>query len=118
MVRIASDTDVYHALADPTRRRMLNLLAERERPVMELVSAFDMSQPSVSEHLRILRQVGLVNTRPLGRQRIYSLDAVPLKEVAEWVSFFEQFWEEKLAALGRYLAKSRPVSTGISMEID
>lgn len=118
MVRIASDTDVFHALADPTRRQMLHLLAERDRPVMDLVGSFNMSQPSISEHLRILRRVGLVRTTPAGRQRIYSLEPMPLKEVADWVAFFNHFWDEKLQALGRYLSRTRRVNTGISLEID
>lgn len=97
--------DVYGAVADPTRRRMLDLLAERERPVMDLVSHFDMSQPSVSEHLRVLREAGLVTARKEGRQRIYSLDASPLKELSQWIKAYERFWDEKLNRLEKYLEK-------------
>jgi DNA-binding transcriptional ArsR family regulator len=90
-------------VADPTRRRILELLAERERPVMELVSRVGISQPSVSEHLRILRGCGLVRARPEGRQRVYFLDAGPIRDLTEWLSIFERFWEDRLDRLGTLL---------------
>ena len=105
MVRWASSSDVFLAVADPTRRRLLDLLAERERPVMELVEHFDISQPSVSEHLRVLREAGLVAARREGRRRVYHLDALPLKELSDWVKMYERFWKDKLDRLGRYLHK-------------
>lgn len=102
---VSAAGDVYSAVADPTRRRMLDLLAERERVVMDLVSHFDISQPSVSEHLRVLRGAGLVEVRKQGRQRIYSLDATPLQGLSEWVKLYERFWEERLGRLEKYLRK-------------
>jgi len=105
VVRNWASSDVFQAVADPTRRRMLALLAERERPVMDIASHFDMTQPSVSEHLRVLRDAGLVEARKQGRQRVYRLDATPLQGLAEWVRGFEEFWNVKLDRLGRYLRK-------------
>ena len=99
--------DVFQAIADPTRRRMLGLLAERERPVMELVDHFDITQPSVSQHLRVLRDVGLVSIRKAGRQRIYQLNSGPIRNVADWVRQFERFWDERLDRLEGYLAGQR-----------
>jgi len=84
---------------------MLDLLAEHDRPVTDLVEHFDISQPSVSDHLRVLREAGLVAARREGRKRVYRLDASPLKELADWVKEFERFWTEKLDGLGRYLRK-------------
>ena len=103
---------------------MLDLLAERERPVMELVEAFHISQPSISEHLRVLRDAGLVERTKLGRQRIYRLRPMPMKELADWVAAFQCFWTQRLDALGEYLDRTpQPTaphaqSRGISMEID
>lgn len=105
MAQGAADSGVFLAVADPTRRRMLKLLSEHERPVMELASHFDMTQPSVSEHLRVLREAGLVEVRKEGRQRIYRLDASPLKGLADWVKEFERFWDERLNRLEKYLRK-------------
>ncbi len=107
MVRWAASCDVYHAVADGTRRRMLDLLAERERPVMELAAFFDITQPSVSEHLRVLREAGLVTVRRDGRRRIYRFEPDPLKELSDWVKEFERFWNERLDNLGKYLQRKK-----------
>lgn len=96
---------VFKALADPTRRAMLNLLRESDRSASELALPFDMSQPAISQHLRILRDAGLVAARRSGRQQVYSLDPAPLKEVYDWLGHFERFWDRKLDALGAYLEK-------------
>jgi DNA-binding transcriptional ArsR family regulator len=76
---------VYRAISEPTRRRILDLLAERERPVKELATGFRMSQPSLSQHLRVLRDAGLVRVRRQGRMRVYSVDPGPLRGVYDWV---------------------------------
>jgi DNA-binding transcriptional ArsR family regulator len=94
---------VFLAIADPTRRRMLELLRGDERPATELARSFRISQPSVSQHLRVLREAGLVRTRRVGRQRIYRLRPRKLKLVVDWVSYFDKFWDERLSALGKYL---------------
>jgi DNA-binding transcriptional ArsR family regulator len=100
-------TDVFHAIADPTRRQMLDLLAQGEASVTRIVGAFDISQPSISGHLQILREVGLVAVRRDGRQRLYRLSPQPLRDVADWVAHYDKFWDEKLDKLGQHLEKRR-----------
>jgi DNA-binding transcriptional ArsR family regulator len=95
--------DVYQAIADPTRRRILELLAEGERPVKELMAPFAVSQPAISQHLRVLRHAGLVQERREGRHRRYSLTAEPLRDVADWVDHYREFWQRRLNALDAYL---------------
>lgn len=96
--------DPYSALADPTRRRILTLLSDRERSVGDLVRSFDVSQPAISQHLKVLRSAGVVRVRKDGRQRMYSVDFQRLKHVHDWISQFESFWERKLDALAEHLA--------------
>ena len=105
MSRRSAAADVFLAIADPTRRRMLQMLRGDERPATELARAFRISQPSVSQHLRVLRDAGLVRARRSGRQRIYQLRPRKLKVVVDWVAYFDKFWDEKLSALGTYLDK-------------
>jgi DNA-binding transcriptional ArsR family regulator len=95
--------DVFSALASPVRRSLLELLAERPQTVNELAAQFAMRRPSVSEHLRVLKDCGLVREQRAGRHRVYDLDARPLKQVAEWVHPFERFWRERLHALADLL---------------
>jgi DNA-binding transcriptional ArsR family regulator len=95
--------DVFQAIADPTRRRILELLAESERPVKELSAPFQMSTPAISQHLRVLREAGLVHERREGRHRRYRLDPEPLRDVADWVGRYQRFWQHRLRALERYL---------------
>jgi DNA-binding transcriptional ArsR family regulator len=83
---------VYRAISDPTRRRILELLAEAERPLKDLVRRFRMTQPALSQHLRVLRESGLVRVRRQGRLRVYSLDAAPLRDIHHWLSRYEAFW--------------------------
>ena len=97
---------VFRAVADPTRRRVLGLLADGERSAGELHGPFTISQPALSRHLRVLREAGLVSERRLGRQRIYSLRAEPLRAVHDWVSHYERFWLERLERLGAYLDRN------------
>lgn len=106
-MRPRADADIFNALADPTRRRILDLLGQGERTVGELAGEFDVSQPAVSQHLRVLREAGLVHWERAGRSRRYSLNPTPLKDVYDWVAFFGRFWDEKLTALGRYLEKRK-----------
>ncbi len=95
--------DAFRAIGDPTRRAILDLLSERERSVSELVERFHISQPALSQHLRVLRDAGLVEPRKDGRRRVYRVEAAPLRAVYDWVAHYERFWDEKLGALGRYL---------------
>ncbi|AKF03190.1 ArsR/SmtB family transcription factor [Sandaracinus amylolyticus] len=98
-------SDPFRAIADPTRRAILDVLAEGERSVSELCACFDVSQPAISQHLAVLRDAGLVVVRAEGRQRIYALHADPLREVHDWSSHYERFWSTKLDALGAVLAR-------------
>lgn len=95
--------DVFRAIGDPTRRAILDALAGGERSVNELVARFDQSQPAISQHLKVLRDAGLVTPRKDGRRRLYRVEAGPLREVYDWVAHYERFWDAKLGALGRFL---------------
>jgi DNA-binding transcriptional ArsR family regulator len=100
--------DVYFAISDSTRRGLLLRLAkEGARNVTELVEPFSMSQPAVSKHLRILREAGLVRSRKQGRLRLYEIEGRRLRQVYDWVSLFEKYWDEKLDALGEYLDRKK-----------
>lgn len=95
---------MFEVLAEPNRRRLLDLLLAEERTVGELVAALDMSQPAVSKHLRVLREAGLVEARVDAQRRIYRLRAEPLADVDAWLAPYRKFWRGKLAALHRHLA--------------
>ncbi len=99
MPRAATTTDAFNAIAEPRRRQILDLLAQGERPVGDLVVQLDLAQPLVSKHLRVLREVGLVQVRELGRQRVYRIDGRPLRAVHDWVAGYERLWEERFAQL-------------------
>jgi len=90
MARAATTTDAFNAVAEPRRREILDLLAGGERSVTELVESLGLSQPLVSKHLRVLREVGLVRVRDEGRQRFYRLDGAPLRSIATWLAPFER----------------------------
>lgn len=96
--------DVFAALASPTRRELLeSLRAGGPAPVASLAAAFDMRRPSVSEHLKVLRDAGLVTEQRHGRQRIYRLRPEPLREVSAWLAPYEEFWRGRLANLRELL---------------
>jgi DNA-binding transcriptional ArsR family regulator len=107
MSRQAAAKDVYYAIADPTRRAILDHLGRGEQPVMELAGRFDISLSAVSQHMRVLREVGLVQVRRVGRERHYRLNAHPLREVADWTAGYERFWSDKLTALAEHLEKEQ-----------
>ena len=108
MVSASTKADVYSAIADPTRRALLLRLArEGEKNVTDLLEPFSISQPAVSKHLRILREARLVRSRKEGRIRVYAVEASKLREVHDWVTHFEKYWDEKLDALGNYLDKQK-----------
>ena len=90
---------LFDVITDASRRRILDLLRERERSVNELVGELGMSQPAVSKHLRVLREVGLVDVRDQGRQRMYRLNGEPLKPIHDWVKNYEQLWNERFDVL-------------------
>ena len=93
----------FDVLAEPTRRRILDLLLDRERPVGELVKRLKLSQPGISKHLRVLREAGLVSVRSDAQRRIYGVRPEPLQEVAEWLEPYRKLWGERLDALERHL---------------
>jgi DNA-binding transcriptional ArsR family regulator len=94
---------VFAALANPTRRQILDLLLGGERTVQSIAERFDMTRPSVSEHLRVLRDCGLVGEDKRGRFRYYRVEPEPLHELQAWLSPFERYWRERLRALGEVL---------------
>ena len=104
-------TTVFAALADPTRRRVVELLAERDRTAGELASAFTVSRPAVSRHLRVLRGAGLIRSRGDAQRRIYSLDPASLEEVDEWIASLRRFWTRRLDDLERHLAGRQKETT-------
>ena len=99
MARAATTTDAFNAVAEPRRRQILDVLAAGERPVNDLVVVLDLAQPLVSKHLRVLREVGLVDVRDEGRQRMYRLNGAPLRLIHDWVKSFEQSWSERFDLL-------------------
>src|SRR5262249_37073763 len=103
MARPPLPRDVFHAIADPTRRRMLDMLVDGEKPVGALAKPFAISLPAVSQHLRVLKAGGAVTARRRGR--CYALNPWPLREVADWARHFEAFWTERLERLGQHLAR-------------
>jgi DNA-binding transcriptional ArsR family regulator len=96
MARAATTSDAFNAVAEPRRRDILNYLALRERPVGDIVAALELEQPSVSKHLRVLRDVGLVHMRRNGRQKLYRTNAEAIKPLHEWASTFERYWQHQL----------------------
>ena len=97
----------FRAIADPTRRAVLDLLSDGERNVSDIVGRFRMTQPAMSQHLRVLRRAGLVTNRRVGRERLYRARHGQLKPVADWVGQYEKFWSRKLRTLGELLEKER-----------
>jgi len=96
-------SELFTLLTDGTRRQILDLLSEYERSVNELVDVFDVSQPAISRHLRVLRDAGLVRVRRDGQKRIYQLDGRRLAELDAWLAPYRHFWADKLDALEDYL---------------
>lgn len=96
--------EVFGAIAHPLRRRILDLLAERERPVNDIARHFGVSRPAVSQHLRILLDAGLVAESRHGRERRYRLIADPLAQVSDWLTHYEHFWDDHLRRLALHLA--------------
>ena len=99
MARAATTSDVFNAVAEPRRRDILTLLAGQDRPVGEIVSELQMDQPSVSKHLRVLRETGLVRMRCQGRQKLYRTNAEAIRPLHDWASTFEQYWGHQLGRI-------------------
>ena len=94
---------VFSALADPTRIRILDLLCEREQSVGELVERFQLTQPAVSQHLKVLREAGLVASKPVAQRRVYRIAAEPLHALDGWLQRYRKFWAGELDSLERHL---------------
>ena len=99
MARAATTADAFNAVAEPRRREILDVLAEGERPVNDLVGLLGLAQPQVSKHLRVLREVGAVDVRDAGRQRLYRLNGHALKPIHDWVKNYERSWSRRFDRL-------------------
>ncbi|AAU24433.1 metalloregulator ArsR/SmtB family transcription factor [Bacillus licheniformis] len=95
----AAKHDVFQAVSDPSRRKMLELLAGKELPVTDISSHFPMSRTAVSKHLRVLSEAGLVSGRKAGREKLYRLHPEPLAELQQWLAYFDMYWDNKLSLL-------------------
>ncbi|MBT2755163.1 helix-turn-helix transcriptional regulator [Mesobacillus foraminis] len=95
----AQKHDVFQAIADPTRRDVLKLLANEEMPISKITSYFSMSRTAVVKHLHVLSEANLVIGQKVGREKVYRLQPEPLTEIKQWLSFYEQFWDSKLSML-------------------
>jgi DNA-binding transcriptional ArsR family regulator len=103
VARAATTADVFNAVAEPRRREILDVLMGGERPVNDLVAQLGLGQPQVSKHLKVLREVGLVDARDDGRFRLYRLNGQALKPIHDWVSSYERTWSERFDALDTVL---------------
>jgi len=97
--RAATTSDAFNAVAEPRRREILNFLSLEERPVGDIVDSLKLEQPSVSKHLRVLRETGLVNARRDGRRMLYRTNAEAIRPLYEWTSTFERFWRHQLSRI-------------------
>ena len=98
-----SSEATFHALADPTRRALLDLLRQGSQPAGQIASAFPVSRPAISKHLRLLHRAGLVETRKAGTASICTLSAQPLRMVDDWLNDYQKFWRESLASLKKHM---------------
>jgi DNA-binding transcriptional ArsR family regulator len=112
MARAATTADAFNAVAEPRRRQILDALAGGERPVNELVRVLGVAQPQVSKHLRVLRQVGAVDVRNDGRQRLYRVNGHALKPIHDWVQGYERTWSERFEQLDVVLEELKEKEEG------
>jgi DNA-binding transcriptional ArsR family regulator len=105
VARAATTTDAFNAVAEPRRRQILDAIAAGERSVSDLVALLGLSQPLISKHLRVLREVGLVAARDEGRLRLYRINPIALKPIYDWVKDFEELWSERFARMDIVLAE-------------
>ena len=112
MARAATTADAFNAVAEPRRRQILDVLADGERPVNDLVRELGLTQPQVSKHLRVLREVGAVGVRGEGRQRLYRLNGQALKPIHDWVKEYERSWAERFDQLDVVLAELKEKEEG------
>ncbi|MGE7919624.1 ArsR/SmtB family transcription factor [Viridibacillus sp. NPDC093762] len=100
---------VFQAIADPTRREVLHLLATKERSIAEITTHFDMSRTAIAKHLHVLADAELVRGTKVGREKIYMLQPEPLTELKQWLAFYEQFWNNKLSKL-KYVVENESIT--------
>src|SRR5215210_7745688 len=112
MARAATTTDAFNAVAEPRRRQILDVLVEGELPVNDLVRRLGLAQPQVSKHLRVLREVGAVDVRDAGRQRLYRVNGRALKPIHDWVSAYERTWSERFERLDEVLEELKRKEQG------
>jgi DNA-binding transcriptional ArsR family regulator len=112
MARAATTADAFNAVAEPRRRQILDALVGGERPVNDLVRQLGLGQPQVSKHLRVLREVGAVEVRDVGRQRLYRLNGEALRPIHEWVKNYERTWTERFDALDVVLEELKQEEDG------
>jgi DNA-binding transcriptional ArsR family regulator len=105
-VSAAEKHDVFQAIADPTRRKVLQLLAEGDLPISEITSHFSMSRTAIAKHLHILSEAELVSGRKVGREKRFRLQPEPLAELKQWLSFYDRFWDNKLSILKHVIENS------------
>ncbi|MBM7691231.1 DNA-binding transcriptional ArsR family regulator [Peribacillus deserti] len=101
----AARHDVFQAIADPTRRKLLQLLSEEEMPINALAAHFPISRTAVAKHLAILSDANLITGKKAGREKRFALHPEPLLEVKEWVAYYERFWDNKLSMLKHLVEK-------------
>ena len=112
MARASTTTDAFNAVAEPWRRQILDILAGGERPVNDLVRLLGLSQPQVSKHLRVLREVGAVDVRDAGRQRLYRLNGRALKPIHDWVKNYERTWSARFDQMDAVLEELKQKEQG------
>ena len=112
MARAATTADAFNAVAEPRRREILDVLVGGERPVNDLVRLLGLAQPQVSKHLRVLREVGAVDVRDVGRQRLYRLNGHALKPIHDWVKGYERSWSERFDQLDVVLEELKEKEEG------
>ena len=95
--------DVFQAVADPTRRKILKLLADKEMPIASITEKFPITRTAINKHLYVLSEAGLVSSEKIGRETRYTLQPEPLQELQQWISFFEIYWDNKLSALKNFV---------------
>lgn len=110
MSSTAPKYDVFQAIADPTRREVLKLLAGKELPISEITSHFPMSRTAIAKHLHILSEAELVTGQKVGREKRYRLQPESLKELKDWLSYYEQFWNNKLSIL-KHMVESKNIDS-------
>ena len=112
VARAATTADAFNAVAEPRRRQIVDLLADGERPVNDLVRRLGLAQPQVSKHLRVLREVGVVDVRDEGRQRLYRLNGHGLKPIHDWVKAYERSWSERFELMDAVLDELKEKEEG------